>query len=186
MAPIVAVRIYEEMEVNRANVEQLENFTVINECADKYTNVNTELITSQLNQALEHSQLISLWFWITMGMLIFEVVALICFVLAPLFAECCHHGHNNSDDYRSATTESVVELGHCEPLIEKTSQDPEAAFFKNDGATDPEAAFLKNDGATAEADLPQSYQPVYGAPSGQPLQIPGPGQINYGSPVDFR
>ena len=46
MAPIVAVRIVDEMEVNRNNVQQLENFSVINECADKYTNVDTDLITS--------------------------------------------------------------------------------------------------------------------------------------------
>lgn len=97
MAPIVAVRMYDEMEVNRINVGKLENFIVINECADKYTNVDSVLIDSQLDKALEESQLIAVWFWITMGMLLFEVLALIFFVLAPLFGKCCQHDH--SSDY---------------------------------------------------------------------------------------
>ena len=37
MAPIVGVRMYDEMDVNRANIVQLQNFAVINECADQYT-----------------------------------------------------------------------------------------------------------------------------------------------------
>ena len=45
MAPIVGVRMYDEMEVNRINVELLANFEVINECADKYTNVDSDLVT---------------------------------------------------------------------------------------------------------------------------------------------
>ena len=34
MAPIVGTRIYDEMEVNRANVDKLKHFYVINDCAD--------------------------------------------------------------------------------------------------------------------------------------------------------
>lgn len=46
MAPIVAKRMYEEMDVNRANVEKLQNYKVINECADEYTNLDIDLIDS--------------------------------------------------------------------------------------------------------------------------------------------
>jgi len=46
MAPIVAKRMYEEMDVNRANVEKLQNYIVLNECADEYTNVDIDLIDS--------------------------------------------------------------------------------------------------------------------------------------------
>ena len=45
MAPIVAVRMRDEMEVNRQNIELIDNFTIINECADKYTNVDADLVT---------------------------------------------------------------------------------------------------------------------------------------------
>ena len=45
MAPIVAVRMRDEMEINRQNIELIDNFWVINECADKYTNVDSDLIT---------------------------------------------------------------------------------------------------------------------------------------------
>ena len=43
----------QEMAVNRQNVELIENFEVINECADKYTNVDSDLITEQLDKAYQ-------------------------------------------------------------------------------------------------------------------------------------
>ena len=42
MAPIVGVNMYQEMAVNRENLQKLENFNIINECADNFTTVNTE------------------------------------------------------------------------------------------------------------------------------------------------
>ena len=72
MAPIVGVRTYQEMEVNRANVQKLENFYIINECADQYTNVNTQLIEEELDYAHDLSKIIAIWFWITVSMIVFE------------------------------------------------------------------------------------------------------------------
>ena len=53
MAPIVGVRVYEEMEVNRANIDKLEKFTILNECADPYTNVDADLVESELDLAYD-------------------------------------------------------------------------------------------------------------------------------------
>ena len=50
------------------------------------------MINSELDQALAYSQLIEIWFWTTMGMLIFEVVSLI-----PLIA-CLLCGSRGSGD----------------------------------------------------------------------------------------
>lgn len=96
MAPIVAVRLNEEMDVNRANVAQLNNFEVINECGDEYTNVNIVLINDQLDKAYEESQLISIWFWITVGMFAFEVCALISIFMASC-CDCIDNDHHDED-----------------------------------------------------------------------------------------
>ena len=50
------------MEVNRANVDKLEKFTILNECADPLTNVDVDLIESDLNMAYEEARSIWVWF----------------------------------------------------------------------------------------------------------------------------
>ena len=98
MAPIVGVRMHQEMDANRANVAKLEKFSVLNECADKYTHVDADLIESELDQAYKEAQLIEVWFWITMGMVFFEVFACCCMALSPLIKKAKSHDH---DDYKS-------------------------------------------------------------------------------------
>ena len=73
------------MEVNRANVDKLEKFTILNECADPLTNVDADLIESELNMAYDEARLIEVWFWITMGMVFFEVFVLCCMTCKPMF-----------------------------------------------------------------------------------------------------
>ena len=92
MAPIVGARMYDEMDVNEKNVVKLQNFAVINECGDLYTNVDIEMINSELDQALAYSELIEILFWATMGMLFFEIVSLIP-LIACFKSELLGGGH---------------------------------------------------------------------------------------------
>ena len=131
-APIVAKRIYEEMEVNRHNVSQLENFHIINECADQYTNVDVDMIDAELDYAHELSQNIAVCFWLTMTLFILEIV-LIC--VAICMANCCpSYSRDDSDYYRAVDAELAV-FSEPTPRSHRSSssssdKDPEAKFRK--------------------------------------------------------
>lgn len=111
MAPIVGVRMYDEMEVNRENIIQLQNFSVINECADQYTNVNTDMIASELDEAFALSKWIEIWFWTTMGMLFFEVVSLCAF---PLIACLCESRGSSDEVYIASEELSNLNDSSCD------------------------------------------------------------------------
>lgn len=56
--PVALSRVPTIMEENRQNILKLVNFTALNECADKYTNIDVERVDSELD--LAHSALESL------------------------------------------------------------------------------------------------------------------------------
>ena len=89
------------MTVNRENIEKLSNYEVVNECADKYTNIDIEMVDSELDQAFKEAKLIKTWFWITMIMFIIELS-----IFCSLFIcdRCCRvfsrgRQYNNDDDF---------------------------------------------------------------------------------------
>lgn len=116
MAPIVGTRMYAEMDINRENVDKLSNFYVINECADKYTNVDTDLIESELDQAHELSQNIAVTFWVMWAFFFMELITLCCMPCIKKWDEDGKIFRNTDDDYHVAENEYKV-------------TDPEAEFM---------------------------------------------------------
>ena len=82
------------MTVNRENIEKLSNYEVVNECADQYTNIDIELIDSELDRAFAQAKLIKVWFWITMIMFIVEA-SIFCFLT---ICRCCAMSKSRDDD----------------------------------------------------------------------------------------
>ncbi len=83
MAPIIGVRIKKEMEINRENVTLLTEFLVLNECADAFTNVDTETVERELDAAHDSSKVILLWFRITMVMFCLTCLTTSLYFCAP-------------------------------------------------------------------------------------------------------
>ena len=92
------------MTVNRENIEKLSNYEVVNECADQYTNIDIELIDSELDRAFAQAKLIKVWFWITMIMFIVEV-SIFCFL-----AICNKFCDRNDDDEFYQRVDSKIEM----------------------------------------------------------------------------
>ena len=71
---------------NRENVAKLDNFVVINECADIYTNVDIESIDLKLDYALKYAHVLSAWLGVTAGLFFFEII-IVCVI--PISIMCC-------------------------------------------------------------------------------------------------
>ena len=98
---------------------------MINECADEYTRLNIEMIDSMLDKAYDEAHLITVWFWITMCMLIFEVIS---FCIAFITFKCCND--SSYDDYKRAGDDCV-----------EMAETPKAEFYATPPKRDPEADF---------------------------------------------
>ena len=85
MAPIVGVAMRDEIDQNNSNLEKLENFNIFKGCADSYTQINTDKVSKDLNEAYDAAQQIRLWFWISLSMFFFELF----FLLMGVFAKFC-------------------------------------------------------------------------------------------------
>lgn len=85
MAPIVGVAMRDEIDQNNSNMEKLENFNLFKGCADEYTQINTDQVSSDLNDAYDAAQQIKLWFWISLSMFFFELF----FLILGLIAKFC-------------------------------------------------------------------------------------------------
>ena len=93
------------MTVNRENIEKLSNYEVVNECADQYTNIDIELIDSELDRAFAQAKLIKVWFWITMIMFIVEV-SIFCFL--AICNKFC--GRKDDDDDYQIVESAAIEM----------------------------------------------------------------------------
>ena len=151
MAPIVGVRVYQEMEINRINVGKLENFMVINDCGDALTQVDLDTITRELDEAHDEASLIKTWFWLTMALFIIEVCLAIGY---PCVKMCTNFfpSHDDSEVYKRHDS-SICE----DKLVEVVVKDPEAEFMNN--------------GGYSEQNLPQSNTPYYVEPAPQATSI---------------
>ena len=97
---------YQEMAVNRENLQKLENFNIINECADNFTTVNTEQIKADLDEAYASTKLIVIWFWV--------IVSAFLFQLCIVFYYKIHHGRwcpripdDDIDSYKKVTSSGL-------------------------------------------------------------------------------
>lgn len=84
-APLLLVRLESEQEQNRFNVSKLDEFAALNECADDMTNIDKDLIESQLDRAHDASAMIDTWLqilWIAFGL------EILMFIIIPLCLVC--------------------------------------------------------------------------------------------------
>ena len=88
IAPIMMCRLSAEQEQNRKNVAKLPEFDALNDCADSLTNIDSDLVAGQLDQALDASQAIDTWLTITWVVFAIEIVsfivALCCLFINPI------------------------------------------------------------------------------------------------------
>lgn len=150
VAPLVGVALYEELKVNQQNIEKLDNFTIINECADQYTNIDIVQVDSELDIAREQAHVIFLWFWITFGMLFLEFFAAFVYLFI-LLCKGCWSGAPNGP-FRGESYDKFERIDESNEFRESMVV-VEAADKKHE---DPEAAFLANHNNQ------DSNQPVYG------------------------
>ena len=104
--PIAWGRIPDVMDENRDNVVKLESFEALNECADKYTNIDVVRVDNELDMAYE--ALSSLNGWITLTFIIWfvEVIFIIVITIVHFTRACSSDSDQSDDDYAKLEHES--------------------------------------------------------------------------------
>ena len=116
--PIIYVRLNATKEANRHNVEKLDNFIVINECADQYTNVDIDSIDLELDYALKYAGVIQKWLYVVTFLFFFEIFIICVVPLSIMF--CC----------KSMIQDEDSDYERCDEKQDNTTVDPEAKFLE--------------------------------------------------------
>ena len=110
--PIAWTRVPEVMKENRENIEKLEDFTALNECADKYTGIDVERVDNELDGAYDALHTLNFWIKLSFGVYIGEVILIFVVIFFFICTTCCkeRRSHHDHDDYmRSDSERSVID-----------------------------------------------------------------------------
>ena len=98
--PILYARLKATAVANRENVAKLDNFVVINQCADIYTNIDIVTIDAELDYALKIAHLLELWLAITAGLFFLEIFIVCVVPISIMF--CCKSWTDDDSDYQKS------------------------------------------------------------------------------------
>ena len=74
MFPMIGNDVFKSADRTNENIAKLSNYSALNECTDQYVFVDTDTIRSQLEDTQSEQDFIKIWFFISVGLMLFEIV----------------------------------------------------------------------------------------------------------------